>query len=151
MLSSEKMGNGQMGFLHTFLFFFSFFFFFICTCRIWNFPGYGYNWGANVPPMPESQQCQIQATPAASAAACNAGSLTHWARPAIEPTSSLTLYWALNLLSHNENFILFLTTACEGSIILKLKIIKIIKKSTDNAFRKSLRSSRRGAVVNESD
>ena len=37
-------------------------------------------------------------------AACgNVGSLTHWARPRIESTSSWTLCGILNLLSHNGN------------------------------------------------
>ena len=30
-----------------------------------------------------------------------AGSLTHWARPGVEPTFSWTLCWVLNPLSHN--------------------------------------------------
>ena len=40
------------------------------------------------------------------AAACsNTGSLTHWARPGIEPTSSQRLCWVLSLLSHSGNSI----------------------------------------------
>lgn len=35
--------------------------------------------------------------------AANSGSLTHWLRPAMEPTSSWTLCWVLNPLSHKEN------------------------------------------------
>ena len=39
--------------------------------------------------MPEPQQHQILATSATyTTAHCNAGSLTHWARPGIEPTTS---------------------------------------------------------------
>ena len=39
----------------------------------------------------------------------NTGSLTHQARPGIEPSSSRTLSWVLNPLSHNENswFLIF--------------------------------------------
>ena len=38
------------------------------------------------------------------AAACgNAGSLTHWVRPEIQPTSSQRQHWVLNLLSHSGN------------------------------------------------
>ena len=33
----------------------------------------------------------------------NLGSLTHWVRPGIEPTSSWVLCQVLNLLSHNRN------------------------------------------------
>ena len=33
----------------------------------------------------------------------NARSLTHWARPGIEPTSLRTQWWVLNLLSHNRS------------------------------------------------
>ena len=53
---------------------------------------------------PQQQQHQKQATSAAYTAACgNAGSLTHGARPGIEPASSWTLCQVLNPLSHNEN------------------------------------------------
>ena len=37
----------------------------------------------------------------------NAGSLTHWAMPGIEPMSSETLCWVLNLLSHNWNSLIW--------------------------------------------
>ena len=37
-------------------------------------------------------------------AGSNSGSLTHWARPRIEPTSLWTLCQVLNPLSHNGNF-----------------------------------------------
>ena len=40
----------------------------------------------------QPQQCQIQATSATNAAVCgNTGSLIHWARPGIKPTSSWIL------------------------------------------------------------
>ena len=42
-------------------------------------------------------QCWIRASSAAYTAACgNAGSLTHWARPGMEHTSSRTLCWFLS-------------------------------------------------------
>ena len=43
------------------------------------------------------------------AAHSNTGSLTHWVRPEIEPTSSWTLCWVLNPVNHNGNsqFLLF--------------------------------------------
>ena len=55
-------------------------------------------------PMPQPQQHQIQATSTTYATACsNARSLTHWARPGIESTSSQRQRCILNLLSHNGN------------------------------------------------
>ena len=53
-------------------------------------------------PTPQPQQRQIWATPATFTAAYrNARSLTHWARPGIQPSSSWTLYQILNQLSHS--------------------------------------------------
>ena len=55
-------------------------------------------------PTPQSQQHGIQAALVTYATACGiAGSLTHWARPGIEPVSSWRLCWVLSLLSHNGN------------------------------------------------
>ena len=52
----------------------------------------------------QPQQHQIRATPAAHTTACgNAESLTHWARPGIEPIYSGTLRQVPNPLSHNGN------------------------------------------------
>ena len=57
------------------------------------------NWSCRCQPTLQSQQCQIQATSAIYATLCgNAG-----VRPGIEPASSMTLCWVLNLLSHNGN------------------------------------------------
>ena len=39
---------------------------------------------------------------------CNSWSLTHWAKPGAEPSSSRTLCWVLNLLSHNGNSYLYI-------------------------------------------
>ena len=53
--------------------------------------------------MPQPRQPLIWATSVVYAAACgSARSITHWARLGIEPTSSWTLCWVLNLLSHNR-------------------------------------------------
>ena len=50
------------------------------------------------------QQHGIQTASATYVRACdNAGSLTHWARPGVKSTSSWTLCWVLNPLSHNRN------------------------------------------------
>ena len=52
----------------------------------------------------ELQLHQIQAASETYATACdNTGSLTHRARPGIEPASSWTLCWFLNPLNHNRN------------------------------------------------
>ena len=58
------------------------------TCGIWKFPSYGSNWSCG---------CGLCYNHS------NSGSLTHWARPGIEPTSSGRLCWVLNLLSHSVN------------------------------------------------
>ena len=43
-----------------------------------------------------------------TAACSNARSLTHWARPGIQPASSQTLCWVLNLLSYNRSSPIFI-------------------------------------------
>ena len=64
----------------------------------------GVNGSCSCRPIPQPQQCWIQAAPVTYTAACgNAGSLTHWARPGIKPIFSQRLCWVLNLLSHNGN------------------------------------------------
>ena len=84
-------------------------FLFVCfsyghTCSIWKFPGQGSNWSCSGQPMPQPQQCQIQATSATYASFCsNARSLTHWTRSGIEPTSSQRRHQILHLLSPNGN------------------------------------------------
>ena len=78
-----------------------FFFFFLSfqgpTCGIRRFPGLQSNRSYSCRRMPEPPQRQI---PAASAtyttAHGNAGSLTHWARPGIEPASSRFLVGFIN-------------------------------------------------------
>ena len=66
-----------------------FFFFFQGRTRgIWRFPDQGSNWSCSHQPTPQPQQCRIQATASTyTTAQGNAGSLTHWARPRIEPAS----------------------------------------------------------------
>ena len=77
--------------------FFSFPFFFlfkaIHTCGIWRFPGYGSNRSYSCWSTPQPQQRQIWAASVTyTTAHSNAGSLTHWMRPGIEPASSWTLH-----------------------------------------------------------
>ena len=56
------------------------------------FPGQGLNRSCNCWPMPQPQQCQIQAISATcNIATGNAGSLTHWVRPEIKSASSWML------------------------------------------------------------
>ena len=55
-------------------------------------------------PTPQAQQHQIWAASLNTAVACSAtGSLTLWAGPGIEPTSSWRQCRVLNPLSHNQN------------------------------------------------
>jgi len=87
-------------------FFLSFFFFFHhflgCSLGIWRFSGPGLNQSCShrPTPQPQPQQLGIQATSATyTTAHGNTGSLTHWARPWIEPATSWFLvgfanHWA---------------------------------------------------------
>jgi len=56
---------------------------------IWRFPAYGSNQSCSHQPTPQPQQCGIGATSTTYITAHgNAWSLTHWARPGIEPAAS---------------------------------------------------------------
>ena len=62
------------------------------------------NWNYRCRPMPQPLQSLIWViTVTYTTAWGNAGSLTHWLRPGIEPMSSWTLCRVLNTLSHNWN------------------------------------------------
>ena len=86
-------------------FHFFFFFFLNChTCGIWNFPGEGLNRSCSCWLQPQPRQHWIRAASVTYTAACSsAGSLTHWVRSGIKPTSSWTLCRILNPLSHSRN------------------------------------------------
>ena len=59
---------------------------------MWKFPGVGANQSFCCQPTPRPQQCQIGAASATyTTVHGNAQSLTHWARPGIEPKSSWIL------------------------------------------------------------
>ena len=74
------------------------------TCGIWRLPGQGSNRSCSCLPTPQTQQRRIQATSVTYMAACgNDGSLTHRARPGIEPASSRRQHQVLHPLSHNGN------------------------------------------------
>ena len=67
-------------------------------------PGLGIESELQLQAMPQPQQHRVSTTSATYAAACsNALSLTHWAKPGIEPMSSWTLYQVFKPLSHNRN------------------------------------------------
>ena len=53
------------------------------------------NWSHSCGPTPQPQQCGIWAA-SATTAHSNTGSLTHWVRPGIEPTSSWILVQFIN-------------------------------------------------------
>ena len=87
---------------------FSFFFLFLWPhLQHMEVPRLG-NWSCSHRPTPQPQQCGFQAESATyTTAHSNAGSLTHWAGPGIEPASSWTLCQILNLLNHNGNSAFF--------------------------------------------
>ena len=84
-----------------FYFFFLFFFFFLFMAAP---AAYGHSQARGCRPTRHPQQRRIRAASATyTTAHGNATSLTHWARPGIEPASSQQQCWVLNLLSHNRN------------------------------------------------
>ena len=65
------------------------FFFFSFYGHTWKFPGSGLNWSCRCRPTPQPQQRWIQTASAPYTTPCgHAVSLTHWARPGVESTSS---------------------------------------------------------------
>ena len=84
--------------------------------------------GAAAEPMPQPWQNQIRAASVTSITACgNTRSLTHGARPRIEPTSSQMLYQVLNPVNHDRN---------SYSLILSLpqlkKFLKLVKTGSEH-------------------
>ena len=65
-----------------------------------------------VPGLGVKLDLQLQAYTTAKATCGNTGSLTHWVRPGIEPTSSWRLVFFLNPLSHNKNSLDLVLFAC---------------------------------------
>ena len=90
-LIEEQSSQTRSGFwliVLSFLFFFSL----GPSCGIWRFPGKESNWSCSHQPTPETQH-QIWATSATyTTAHGSAGSLTHWARPGIKPSTSWFLH-----------------------------------------------------------
>ena len=112
------------------LFFFFFFLLRAALCHM-KFPRLGVEWELQLPTYASatamwdrsqvcdlhhsSWQCWIQAASSAYTAACgNAGSLTHWVRPEIKPTSSRTLCQVLTIRA---------TTGCPSFYFLNLRNI----------------------------
>ena len=100
-----NLGLLQVAFLFVYSFHFSFFFFFTqLYLQHKDIPRLGSNQSCSFRPMSQPWQHQVWATSATYASVCgNAGSLTHWAKPRIEPKSSQRWHLVLNHLSHNGN------------------------------------------------
>ena len=95
--------------------FFFFFFFNDCTCSLWKFRGKGSKWSCNCQPTPQPPQLWIWATSLTYTTACgNARTLTHWAMPGMEPTSSRTACLVLNLLGKRNSLKHFSINKTQG-------------------------------------
>ena len=85
-----------------FLSFFHFFFFCFLGLHV-EVPRLGSNWSYSCWPMPQPQQCRIQAiSENYTTAHGSAGFLTHWARPGIKPATSWILV-GFGSQNHNRN------------------------------------------------
>ena len=118
-----------------------FFFLFMATTM-----AYGSSWAGviselHLRPIPQPKKDHIRATSATYTTACsNAGSLTHWARPGVEPASSQRQHQVLNLLSLSGNSFIrnFIYLVIRDKLIFPLlfcfwidfweEIIKVIKQ-----------------------
>ena len=70
---------------------------------MWRFPGYGWSWNYSCRPTPQPQQHQSRSTSATyTTAEDNARSLSHWARPGIEPASLWILVRFLSAETQQE-------------------------------------------------
>ena len=90
---------------HTIIWLFFFFFFFFLGPHLQHMEVHrlGLNGSCSCRPTPQPQQCRIRASSVTyTTAHCNTGSLTHWSRPGIKPTSSWILVGLLPL-SHDGN------------------------------------------------
>ena len=97
-LSRSSSGEGESNETYQW----TFFFLRGHTCSMWKFPGSGSNWSCSRLPM-QPQQCQIGAVSVTyTTAHTNAGSLTHYARPGIEPESS----WVIVVTSEPQRELL---------------------------------------------
>ena len=103
------------------------------TCGIWRFPGWGSNWSYSCQtkpqPQPQPQQGRIRAMSATySTAHGNATSLTHRARPEIEPATSWFLVGFVSAAPWREfrNIVFYLQHAYwVSSFVLYINLINL--------------------------
>ena len=96
--------NDQIHFIDEFSHLFSSFFLLLAAPVAYGCSGLGVKLELLLGPTPQPRQRWIWAAPVTYTTVCsNTGSLTHWARPRIELTSSQRLGWVPNSLSHNRN------------------------------------------------
>ena len=101
------------------------------THGIWRFPGQGSNRSCSCLSMPQSQKCRIWVTSANyTTTHGNAGSLTHWVSPGIEPVSSWILvvfinWWAMT--GTPGNFILFSYFFCIKILMSFYQLLSLLK------------------------
>ena len=88
----------HVSFFNIFIYLFmSFCYFWGHSRSIWRFPGQWSNRSCSHQPMPQPQQLGIRASSATyTIAHGNAGSLTHWARPGLEPETAWFLVGFVN-------------------------------------------------------
>ena len=80
-----------------FFFFFVFFLYRVTLVALGSSQARGLNWSCCHWPAPEPQQHQIRAASENyTIVHANTGSLTHWARPGIEPATSWFLVWFIS-------------------------------------------------------
>ena len=116
MLFASNDSELQISVSRSMLHFFFFFFFLLLHLRHMQISGQGI-----------TLELQLQAYPTAPATLglssihdrCNARSLTHWARPGTEPTSSRTRCWVLNLLSHSGSSWSYIFVTTRGKLTLE--------------------------------
>ena len=102
-----------------------------CTYGIWKFPGKKLNVTCSCWPLPQPQQCGIQAASATHTTTCNnTRSPTRWARPGIKPASSWILigfvtHWAtmgtpiMAILKWNCTWVAVKNTMPLGGLLLR--------------------------------
>ena len=117
----------------SYLYFHFFFFFYFCLFRAAPLAYGGFQardliWSCSHWPMPQPQQCQIGAASAnTTTAQGKAGSLTHWARPGMEPLSSWILVRFVSADTTGTAFIFLMppifhldvlwAVACSGPVV----------------------------------
>ena len=109
--------------IFVFFFFLSFCLFLSRSCSIWRVPGYRSHRSCSHWPTPEPQQRGIQAASATyTTAHGNARSLTHWARPGIEPAASRFVVGFVNHCATTGTLIfVFLQGSGDGEFLIPTK------------------------------